>query len=272
MRRRRFDSCCARRQELLERPLSARPSANFFANSALVEPDLPARDRRPEPLLVVVQVLGVDPLPLALDDVQPSRDVGVTGRATAPARACAAPRSPLRRRGRGCACTLAVEVGVEQRVQRDDALRVGRALRHEVDHHAGLLARVDPHDPPDPLLVDAARCGRREVHAHGRARRVHLREEHRVDEDVDLAALVGGEGLRQTCGRCVARDRLRLEPGCAEFLREVVRVLDSGRTRSRASRRSARGTGSRPRGSAPGGRGLRPMRVPRSRRRRWVPS
>ena len=143
-----------------------------------------------------------------------------------------APRASLlspARRGRD-AGTLAVEVGVEQGVERDDALVVGRPLRDEVDDDAGLLARVDAHDPSDPLLVDAARRRRREVHADGRARRVPaLGEELRVDEDVDLAALVGRERLGEPRGRRAARDGLRLEAGCPEFLSEVVGVLDTGR-------------------------------------------
>src|SRR6187551_381570 len=42
---------------------------------ALVEPDLAPGDRRPEPLLVVVQEPRVDALPLALDDGEPAGDV-----------------------------------------------------------------------------------------------------------------------------------------------------------------------------------------------------
>ena len=61
-------------------------------------------------------------------------------------------------RGRRDARALAVEVGVEQRVQRHDALVVRRALRDEVDDDARLLARMRPHDPADALLVDAPRA------------------------------------------------------------------------------------------------------------------
>ena len=115
-------------------------------------------------------------------------------------------------------------------MQRDDALVVRRALGDEVDDHAGLLARVHAHDPADPLLVDAPRGGRREVHADGRARRVPaLGEQHRVDQDVDLAALVGGERLGELHRRRLAADRLGLEPDGAELLGQVVRVLDAGR-------------------------------------------
>ncbi len=54
-------------------------------------------------------------------------------------------------------------------------------------------------------------------------------EQLRVDEHVDLAALVGGERLGQAHRRRPARDRLRLDPGRSELRREVVRVLDAGR-------------------------------------------
>ena len=49
-------------------------------------------------------------------------------------------------------------------MQRDDAVGVRRALLDEVDDDAGLLARVQAHDPADPLLVDAPARGRGEVH------------------------------------------------------------------------------------------------------------
>ena len=94
----------------------------------------------------------------------------------------------------------------------------------------GLLARVHAHDPADALLVDAAARGRREVHDHGRARRVPaLREQHRVDQDVDLAPLVRGEDLGELDRRRAPADRFGLEPGGPELLGEVVRVVDSGR-------------------------------------------
>ena len=101
-------------------------------------------------------------------------------------------------------------------------------LGDEVDDDAGLLARVDAHDPADPLLVDAAGRRRREVHADGRARGVPaLGEELGVDQDVDLAALVRGQRLREASGRRLARDGFRLQARRAELLREVVRVLDA---------------------------------------------
>ena len=114
-------------------------------------------------------------------------------------------------------------------MERDDALGVRRALGHEVDDDPRLLARMDAHDPPDPLLVDALRGGRREVHDDGRARRVPaLGEQHRVDQHVDLAALVGGQDRGELDGRRAARDRLRLEPRSPERRREVVGVVDPG--------------------------------------------
>ena len=112
-------------------------------------------------------------------------------------------------------------------MQRDRAFVVRRGLRDEVDDHPGLLARVGAHDPPDPLLVDAPRGGRGEVHHDRGARGVPaLGEQHRVDQDGDLATLVGSEGLGELHRRRLAADGLGLEPGGTEFLGEVVRVLD----------------------------------------------
>jgi hypothetical protein len=47
---------------------------------------------------------------------------------------------------------------------------VARRVLDEVDDDAGFLARMHPHDPADPLLVDAAARGRREMHADRGAR------------------------------------------------------------------------------------------------------
>jgi hypothetical protein len=103
---------------------------------------------------------------------------------------------------------------------------VRRRVVDEVDNDAGLLARVDAHDPPDSLLVDAPTGRRREVHADGRARRVPaLGEELGVDEHVDLASLVGRKRLGELERRRASADRLGLEPGGAELTREVVGVL-----------------------------------------------
>ena len=63
-----------------------------------------------------------------------------------------------------------------------------------------------------------------------RARRVPaFGEQHRVDEHVDLAALVRRERLGELHGRRAPADRLGLQAGGAELLREVVRVVDAGR-------------------------------------------
>ena len=67
----------ADREECLERALAG-PALRELAGEvgALVEPDLPAGDRGPEALLVVVEELRVDALPLSLDDGEPAGDVG----------------------------------------------------------------------------------------------------------------------------------------------------------------------------------------------------
>src|SRR5262249_37297669 len=117
--------------------------------------------------------LRIDALPLPLDDADAAADVR-RDRHEPRSRSEAATGATLRAAawGRRHTRTLAVEVGVEQRVQRDDALVVGRALRDEVHDDPGFLPRVEAHDAADPLLVDAARRGGSEVHADGRARRV----------------------------------------------------------------------------------------------------
>ncbi len=67
------------------------------------------------------------------------------------------------------------------------------------------------------------------MHADGRARRVPaFGEQLRVDQDVDLAALVRGQRLGEPGRRRPSRDGFRLEPGRAELLREVVGVIDTG--------------------------------------------
>ena len=187
--------------------------------------------------------------------------------------AAGAPLRPPPRRRRDPRA-LPVEVGVEQRVERDDALGVRRALRDEVDDDPRLLARMDAHDPADPLLVDALRGRRREVHDDGRARRVPaLGEQHRVDQDVDLAALVGGEDRGELDRRRPAGDRLGLHARPrGRRLRGCRRGRRRPRRRSPASRRTARGRASRRPCSAPRGRARRRGRAPRSRRRRSAPS
>src|SRR5439155_21821275 len=99
----------------------------------------------------------------------------------------------------------------------------------EVAEDARVVARVRAHGPADALLVDALRRGRREVHDYGRAGRVPaLGEQHRVDQDVDLAALVGGERLGELDRGRAAADGRRLQPGGAELLGQVVGVVDPG--------------------------------------------
>ena len=68
------------------------------------------------------------------------------------------------------------------------------------------------------------------MEADGGTRRVPaLGEQLRVDEHVDLAALVSRERLGQLDGRRLAGDGLGLEAGGAELLGEVVGVLDACR-------------------------------------------
>ena len=146
-------------------------------------------------LLAVVEVLDGDPPQLALED----REAPLLLRAhrqhaaldAHPPAAAAADRADDDR-------AAAVDVAVEQRVQRHDRVVVLGGGVHEVDDQPRLLARVAAGDAPDALLVDALGGGRREVHADGRARAVPaLGEQLRVDQHVDVAALVAREDLGQ---------------------------------------------------------------------------
>ena len=110
----------------------------------------------------------------------------------------------------------------------DRVVVLGRRV-DEVDDDARLLARLAARHAADALLVDALGGGRREVHADRRARRVPaLGEQLRVDQDVDVAALVAGEDLGQLALGRLAGDRLRLHPELAEGLRDVVGVAHAG--------------------------------------------
>ena len=112
-----------------------------------------AGERRPGVLLLRRQVLDRDPPQLALEDapapllVVGDRDDPALD--AQPAAAAAAHRADDDR-------AAAVDVAVEQLVQRDDRLVVGRRGVHEVDDDARLLAGVAARDAADPLLVDRA--------------------------------------------------------------------------------------------------------------------
>src|SRR5213078_2117911 len=84
-----------------------------------------------------------------------------------------------------------------------------------------------PGDAPDPLLVDAPRGGRCQVHAEGRPRRVPtLGQQHRVAEDVDLAALEGCEDLGEGALWCLAGDGAGVDPGLLEGGGDVAGVAN----------------------------------------------
>jgi hypothetical protein len=160
-----------------------------------VRRDARAGQRGPLDLLVPVEVLDGDAPQLALEDLDPPVLVGGDGQhAALDAHAAAAPAA----HGADDDRAAAVDVAVEQRVQGDDRVVVLGARVDEVDDEPRLLARVAARDAADALLVDALGRGRREVEADRRARRVPaLGEQLRVDEDVDVAALVVGEDLGQ---------------------------------------------------------------------------
>ena len=189
--------------------------------------DAGAGERGPDVLLGVVEVLDRDPPQLALQHLETLLlDVGNRDDALLDANPAAASAA----HGTDHDRAASVDVAVEQAVQGDDRLVVGRGRVDEVDDQARLLAGVAAGDAAHALLVDAARGGRGQVHADRRARRVPaLGEQHRVAEHVDLAALEPGQDLGQLALRGLARDGLGVDARVLECLGDVVRVLDAGR-------------------------------------------
>ena len=186
-------------------------------------------------LLAVVEVLDGDPPQLALED----REAALLLRAHrqhAPLDAHPPP-APAPHRADDDRAT-AVDVAVEQRVQRHDRVVVlGRGV-DEVDDQARLLAGVTAGHAPDALLVDPLGGRRREVHADGRARAVPaLGQQLGVDQHVDVAALVAREDLDQLALGRLAGDRLRLHALRPEGFGEVVGVAHAGRVDDARARR-----------------------------------
>ena len=178
-------------------------------------------------LLAVVEVLDGDPPQLALEDREPP--LLLRAHRQHAALDAHAPPAPAAHRPDDDRAA-AVDVAVEQRVQRDDRVVVlGRGV-DEVDDQPRLLAGVAARDAADALLVDALGGRRREVHADRRAGAVPaLGEQLRVDQHVDVAALVAGEDVDEFALGRLAGDRLRLQALGAERLREVVGVAHAGR-------------------------------------------
>ena len=178
-------------------------------------------------LLAVVEVLDRDPPQLALEHREPP--LLLRAHRQHPALHAHPPPAPTPDRSDDDRPT-AVDVTIEQRVQRHDRIVVlGRGV-HEVHDQPRLLAGVAAGHAPDALLIDAFGGRRREVHAHGRPRAVPaLGQQLRVDQHVDVPALVASEDLRQLALGRLARDPLRLDPFGAERLREVVGVLHTRR-------------------------------------------
>ena len=195
--------------------------------------DAPAGVLGPHPLLVDRQPVDRDLLPVAQDDLAALDRIGCDR--NEPARLAhqrlrePAPALPPPRRAGRDERTGVVHVDPEQRVDGDGAVGVRRRGLAEVDHHARLLAAVQAHDAADPLLVDALRGRRREVHADRRTGRVPaLREQLRVDEHVDLATLVGGQRVRELARRRAPGDRGGLQPDHAHRSRDALGVVDAG--------------------------------------------
>ena len=191
-------------------------------------------DDRPGALLVDRQLGRIHQAPLVGDHRDPALRVVRDGddpggflddRLRRPAAPAAAARRRRRDQPAG-----PVGIDVEQRVQRDHALGVRCAGLGEVDHDARFLAAVEAHDAADPLLVDAAAGGRREVHADGCAGGVpSLGQEHGVHQHVDLAALVGGQRLGEDAGRRAAGDGGGPQPDRLHGRGHALGVVDAGR-------------------------------------------
>ena len=168
-----------------------------------------AREHRPRLLLAPAQVLHGDPPQLALEDLRAPlavrRDRHDPALHAQPAAASAPHRAHHDR-------AAAVDVAVEQRVQRHDRVVVRRRRVDEVHDDPRLLAGRAPRDAPHALLVDALRGRRRQVHADRRPRRVPaLGQQLRVHQHVDLAALVARQDPRELALRRLARHGLRLD-------------------------------------------------------------
>ena len=110
-------------------------------------------------LLAIVKVLHGDAPELPLEHRETPLLLGAHGKDTA---LDAHPAPASAPHGADDDRAAAVDVAVQQGMQRDDGIVVlGRGM-HEVDDQAGLLARVATCDAPDALLVDAlGRCGAR---------------------------------------------------------------------------------------------------------------
>jgi len=194
------------------------PAAGCDARSGQGSPDV---------LLAVVEMLNRDPPELALEDAEAPLLLRAH-RQHAALHAHPAPASAAHWADNDRAA--AVDVAVEQRMQRDNRIVVLGGGVHEVDNEAGLLARVAAGDAPDALLVDALGSRRREVHADGSPRAVPaLGEQLGIDQHVDVAALVAGQDLGQLALGGLAGDALGLDALGAKRLGEVVGVAHARR-------------------------------------------
>src|ERR1700710_22216 len=128
---------------------------------AVGPPPRPRQDR-PRVLLAVVEVLDGDPPQLALEDGEAPLLLGADGQHAA---LDAHPPPAPAAHGADDDRAAAIDVAVEQRVQRHDGVVVLRPRVDEIHDEACLLAGMAARDAPDALLVDALRRGRGEVHA-----------------------------------------------------------------------------------------------------------
>ena len=177
-------------------------------------------------LLAPGEVLHGDPPQLALEDGRAAvRIRGHRQHAALHAQPATAPAPNRSYHDRAAA----IDVAIEQAVQGHDRVVVrGRGV-HEVHDDPRLLARGPPRDSTHALLVHAPGGGRGQVHAHRRARRVPaLGQQLRVDQHVDVVALVSGEDAGELALGRLTRDSLGLDARLDEGLGHVMGVAHAG--------------------------------------------
>ena len=190
--------------------------------------------RCPQFLLVERQAVDGNGLPVVADHLRTARGIGRDRhdprRLTHQRFREPTPAAAHARRAWGDERARLERIDVEQRVEGDRAIGVRCGGLGKVDDDPRFLAAVQAHDAPDALLVHAAAGGRGKVHADGGARCVPaLSEQLRVDEHVDVAALVGRERLGELARRRATGHGLGLEANRTHGGSDTARVVNAGR-------------------------------------------
>ncbi len=182
--------------------------------------------RRPLHLLTPIEVLDGNAPELTLEDFDPPVGIGRHRQ-----HAALDPQSPSAATPYGADHDrpAAVDLAVEQRVQRHDWIVVLGSGMDEVHDDARLLAGVASRHAAHTLLIDPLGRRRRQVQADGRARGVPtFGKQLGVDQHVDVTALISGEDLGELALGRLAGDGAGLEPEVLESLRDVVCVAHAG--------------------------------------------